>query len=233
MPKTYTRRATRRYKPYKKTYAKKASNKRIATIAKQAVMRVAETKENYRVISGALYNDQYFFNNVLAQLTNGDSSTQKEGDKIFMKSLSFKGFFQPALGSVASAVSNTYLRLMLVASEQEYTNPIFNWAAFNNDLNISGEYMNPHWNRKRYQILKNRMYVINTDSSAVDLNYKRKYFTFNYNFNRNIQFREGSVYTRFKQYYLIAAVYNQNNGTTTPTSFITVAGSLKLSFKDF
>lgn len=243
MPKTYTRRATRRYKPYKstkKTYNKKASSKRIATIAKAVVKRQAETETVHRVISGELYNDQFFYNNIFSPITQGDANGQREGDKIYAMGVVYKGFFEPtAVFPFTTKYAETWVRLTLVASTEQLNNPLFQWSAFNNDVVINGNFMHPHWNTKKHTILKTKMMRIGTQPATNDtaglqpLQSFRKYFTFSYNFNRGINYQEaGSQYLKFKNYYLLANVYNRNNGITSPTSAVTVAVSMKLTYKD-
>lgn len=225
-------RRTYRRKPYAKK-ATKSTKKYIRKVAVSAVRRIAETKTYFTTISSTFQplNVQFYAWNVFYNIGQGTGDNNRIGDKIQAKYAQIRMNVFP--GGLASSEQQTTVRVLVVHSRFQASNgtlPV-TWQLWSGDPVIkSGTAINGFVDTEKFTVVSDRRYQINPLNNTnarpdryINVNIPLK--------NKSIQYNgDNSGYLKWKNMYVMVALYNRGN-TITSTD-VNIAASFRLMFKD-
>ena len=224
------KRTYRRKRYVKKTYRKKRLTKYIAKVAGRVVRRVAETKTYYYGLGTSnWFNNSFKAWNVFYPIGQGTGDSQRIGDKIQPVSAQLSGVFYT--NDINTTNSQTTIRIMVVQNRYQQTNGVVtyqftDWAG-PNPIKV-GDAIRGFIDTEQFTVLRDYKIQINPLNNTQTVN--NRYVKINIPMPKNFQYgSDNGGYGKFKNYYVLVAVYNSGNG---PNNYIRFDGNFKLLFKD-
>lgn len=221
----------------KKIYTKKArpagltktQSKAVATIAKKAVMKVAETKSYLNTANSTnLTEDTVYAWNLMSGIPQGDDDDDRIGNKIMISNIYMK-FQLYAYNNVTLGRGDRHFRLMLIKSKTPLTSSYTTITA--SDVFRSGTTTNMNFigfpDRNKITVLYDK--VIKVENRITDADNCGSH-TINLKVNKTEFFEtNSSLYLKNGNYYLIV-VGGSGTGSPSNTSFIRF--NYAINFKD-
>lgn len=191
------------------------SEKKIAQVAKAAVMKVSETRSSIRSSFLNPLDELVAAQNLVHHLTQGDTSEGHTGQEIFLKNINIRGHIQKS-----SSALDAIVRVMVVKSINPFTNTTILNMSPQNVFRAGGtaDYnaTSAHLDFNKVQVLADKQYRLvpqfSTHRPLIPVN-------LNIQINQNKKYQQdNSGYFKDGNYYLIVTSYD-GNGISAPATF--------------
>lgn len=186
----------------------KIAKKQLTKVVKAIVNKGAETKFyaqnwSYQYLNGAMR-----VCNLTNAITQGVSTSNRIGDKIYIKGVSLKMVHSNII------VVPTAIHYAFIASDEEITG--FNTTATPSDYIRSGSADSDLWrlDKDKIQIMKRGVSRIK-DAAANNTNEKKSFRNIYCKFNKSYQYNPATGYGRLKNYYLLTWANVSGGGLAT------------------
>lgn len=181
-------------------------------------------------LSQAMLHSTGYTYNLLGNIAQGNTEETRIGEKINVRSFSFKGHIFTA----AATVNSTFVRCILVKHDTETGGAVDTFVSGlgSSDLfyNFSNALLAQIDPRETGTVLMDRIIKLEPQSASV-ATIVGQTFSFKHTFNQNFQYKDGSNYSQKSNWYLYV-ISHVEGGSTGVTATATIEGSTVLKFTD-
>lgn len=201
----------------------KTQTKAVATIAKKATLKVAETKSYISSSTRSPVSDLYYASNLIYPITQGTTSETVIGEKMFLKNIHIRLFYKTAIGLGAAQQT---VRFMVVQAKKDFTNSHGTVSYLDLMRGVGGTPSVDFPDHHKVTILKKYEMVLNPSTTSGHVFVKDIYVPINA--NKTFQ-SDNSGYFKAGNYYLILHASDFSGLNTTGQFSFTWS----VNYKDF
>lgn len=225
MRRTTARRVARK----NKRRAKRTKTVARSTVRKQ-LLGMAETKTRYMQLSGGSLDNTPYYENLNYWISQGVGDMQRIGDKIYVKSITFK--FNLLDNPAIVSDGPIHMKIWLIESpNKEHAGilaPTFSAWGGPSILKLGNNYTQADMNTEMYSFIKTKKVTFAENNLSGTQRWKQVSMTHRVNGNWRYD-GDNSGYRKNKQLYMFYAVQNSGAGIG---NLLNVTCEVKISFKD-
>lgn len=172
--------------------------------------------------------------NLSAQLAQGNTSANREGDKVFIKTINLKHNVDCDFSAFPAGTTNAFLR-MIVLTHDDFTNPsATTYGSGLGSTSIFQSNNNPIYRNtidfKQCNVICDNLYQV-TNQSGTNVGILSKVFTQRCVMNKNFQYQLSSAEGKFRNLYVVAIPFAFGTVTGT-TNIMGLTTQVNFSFTD-